>query len=108
VTRRLALALVGVMLAMVIGQEIRLQGVQRQPVTQIRLHESRLVAFLQEIRDENPNTYDSTLLNLARLRDAQAQVQDVRAEEAVVAEQLIMRLTGQVPGSGAAASRPAP
>jgi hypothetical protein len=108
VSRRLALALIGVMLAMVIGQAVRLQGFPSQPVTEIQLHESRLVPFLQEIRHENPGTYDSILLNLARIRDGQAQVQDYQFEEAVVAEQLIARLTGQAPASSAAGARPAP
>jgi ribonuclease D len=102
--RSLAMALVGIMLAVVIGQTIQLSGVKSKPVTEVTLHESRLIAFLQEIRRDNPDTVDSILLNLARIRDAQAQGQDVQLEEVVVAEQLLARLTGQ-PASAAAASQ---
>lgn len=97
--RLFALALVGVMLLVVSGQAVQLRGTQSQPVTEIVLHESRLVPFLQEIRSDNPNSYDSILLNIQRLRDGQAQGQAIELEEAVIAEQLMARLTGQTPMS---------
>jgi hypothetical protein len=103
--RRLAVALVLVMLGVVAGQAWWLSGREARPVTQIELHPSRLVAFLQEIRADNPLTYDSVLLNLTRLRDPQPGAQAVQPEEQVVAEQLLLRLTGEAP---AAAGRPAP
>jgi hypothetical protein len=99
VNRHFALALVGVMLLVVSGQSVQLRGTQSQPVTEIVLHESRLVPFLQEIRSDSPNTYDSILLNIQRLRDGQAQGQAIELEEAVIAEQLMARLTGQTPMS---------
>ena len=104
--RYFALALVGVMLLVVSGQAVQLRGTQSQPVTEIVLHESRLVPFLQEIRSDNPNTYDSILLNIQRLRDGQAQGQAIEPEEAVIAEQLMARLTGQTPMSSVTDARP--
>ncbi len=104
-----AWALVLVMLAMVIGQAVHLRGLQAQPVAEIRLHDSRLVALLQEIRSNDPDTYDSILLNLRRLADASAQGQDVQVEEVAVAEQLLARLTGPIapaPVPAASAARP--
>ncbi len=95
--RLFAVALVGVMLLVVIGQAVLLGRTQSQPVTQIPLHESRLVPFLQEIRGHNPATYDSTVLNLVRLRDGQAQGQNIAQEEAVVAEELLKRLRSPAP-----------
>lgn len=92
--RMLAWSLVAVMLVVVVGQAIHLQGPTIQPVTQIELHDSRLVPFLQEIRSTNPETYDSVLLNLTRIRDGQAQVQNYQLEEQIVAERLIARLAG--------------
>jgi hypothetical protein len=106
VNRHVALALVGVMLLVVSGQAVQLRGTQSQPVTEIVLYESRLVPFLQEIRSDNPNTYDSILLNIQRLRDGQAQGQAIELEEAVIAEQLMARLTGQTPMSSVTGARP--
>ncbi|MCE2657284.1 MAG: hypothetical protein LW854_03425 [Rubrivivax sp.] len=98
--RVLALAFLGVMLAVVLGQAAWLQAHHSRPVTQIELHPSRLVAFMVEIRAHDPQAHDSLLLNLVRLRDHQPGVQQVLQEEVVVAEQLIERLTGQpVPGA---------
>jgi hypothetical protein len=93
--RTLAWTLVLVMLAVVVGQEIKLAGLRAEPVTQITLHESRLLAFLQEIRSHDPLAYDSTVLNLRRLKEAQGQGRDIQAEELVVVEQLLTRLTGK-------------
>lgn len=104
--RHFALALVGVMLLVVSGQAVQLRGTQSHPVTEIVLHESRLVPFLQEIRSDNPNSYDSILLNIQRLRDGQAQGQAIELEEAVIAEQLMARLTGQTPMSSVTDARP--
>lgn len=104
--RHFALTLVGVMLLVVGGQAIQLLGTQSQPVTEIVLHESRLVPFLQEIRSDNPNSYDSILLNIQRLRDGQAQGQAIELEEAVIAEQLMARLTGQTSMSSVMDARP--
>lgn len=101
--RGLAWALVLVMLAMVTGQAVHLRGLQVQPVTEIRLHDSRLVALLQEIRGDDPDTYDSILLNLQRLADAPSQGQAVQSEEVVVAEQLLARLAGRT-GAGNSAT----
>ncbi len=101
--RGLALALIGIMLAVVAGQAVQLQRLQPRPVTEIRLHESRLVTLLQEIRDADPDTHDSLLLNLQRLRDGAAQGQALQPEEVVVAEQLLARLA---PARAAAAARP--
>jgi hypothetical protein len=106
VNRLFALALVGVMLLVVSGQAVQLRGPQSQPVTEIVLHESRLVPFLQEIRSDNPNSYDSILLNIQRLRDGQAQGQAIELEEVVIAEQLMARLTGQTPMSSVTDARP--
>jgi hypothetical protein len=100
------MALVGVMLMVVVGQAVQLRGYESQPVTEIQLHESRLVPFLQEIRSENPATYDSIVLNVARLRDGPAQGQDIQPEEAVIAEQLMARLSGPVVDAGAAGPLP--
>ena len=102
--RGLALALICIMLAVVAGQAVQLQRLQTRPVTEIRLHESRLVTLLQEIRDTDPDTHDSLLLNLQRLRDGAAQGQALQLEEVVVAEQLLARLA---PAGTAAAARPA-
>jgi hypothetical protein len=99
VNRLFALALVGVMLLVVSGQAVQLRSTQSQQVTEIVLHESRLVPFLEEIRSDNPNSYDSILLNIQRLRDGQSQGQAIELEEAVIAEQLMARLTGQTPMS---------
>jgi hypothetical protein len=93
--RTLAWTLVLVMLAVVLGQEFKLAGLRAEPVTQITLHDSRLVAFLHEIQSHDPLAYDSTVLNLRRLQEAQAQGRDVQLEEVVVVEQLLKRLTGQ-------------
>jgi hypothetical protein len=94
VSRYLAFAFVAVMLVTVAAQAVKLRAYERRPVTQISLHESRLVAFLLEIRGGNPLTYDSILLNLSRIRDASPQHQQYLLEERVVAEKLIGRLTG--------------
>ncbi|MBL8327638.1 MAG: hypothetical protein JNJ71_02230 [Rubrivivax sp.] len=102
--RALALALVGIMLAVVAGQAWLLRGLQPQAVNQIALHESRLVAFLQEIRPSQPDTYDSITLNLARLRDAPAQGLNVQFEETVIAEQLLARLAGPAAAPAAPAA----
>lgn len=102
-SRSFALALIGIMLAVVLGQAVQLRGAKVQPVTDITLHESRLVTFLQEIRPSSPDTYDSILLNLTRLRDAQALGQEVQLEEAVVAQQLLARIEGRAAEPGAAA-----
>lgn len=106
-SRRLAFALLAVMLAVVIGQAVLLQRYSSRPVTQITLHDSRLVPFMQEIRAHNPATYDSLLLNLVRIRDARLQGQAVEDEEVLIAEQLIARLVGR-PDADAAAARVAP
>jgi hypothetical protein len=95
VKRVYAVALVAIMLMVVVGQAWLLRGQVPVPVEQVQLHESRLLAFMQEIRQSNPVVYDSLHLNLRRLRDAQAQGADVQVEEALVAEQLLARLTGQ-------------
>jgi hypothetical protein len=81
------------MLVTVVGQEVRLRAYVRRPVTQVDLHESRLVPFLQEIRRDSPLTYDSILLNLSRIRDA-SPPDRYRPEERRVAQVLIARLTG--------------
>jgi hypothetical protein len=94
VNRALAWSLVVVMLLVVAGQAMQLQRASDRPVNQIELHDSRLVPFLQEIRSSNPDTYDSLLLNITRIRDGQAQVQNYQLEEQIVAERLIARLTG--------------
>ena len=90
--RYLAFAVVGVMLFVVAAQAVKLRQYSVQPVTEITLQQSRLIPFLAEIRGANPLTYDSTLLNLARIRDGQPQVQDYKLEERVVAEKLVERL----------------
>lgn len=94
-SRRAAAWVLGVMLAVVLAQGAWLQGRAAPPVTQIELHPSRLVAFLAEIRHTDPETHDSLVLNLQRLRDHQATGQDVLPEEAIVAEQLLRRLQAQ-------------
>jgi hypothetical protein len=93
--RLLALSVLGVMLAVVLGQAAWLSVRESRPVTQIELHPSRLVAFMAEIRAHDPQAHDSLLLNLMRLRDHQPGVQQVLQEEVVVADQLLQRLTGQ-------------
>ena len=115
--RKLAWVLLAVMLLVVAGQAFQLSRYNSQAVKQIQLHESRLLPFLLEIRAANPNTYDSTVLNLERIRDAHAQsqmqarapVQDIQLEEAVVVEQLLARLAGQAsPGITAGSPSKAP
>ncbi len=91
-SRYLAYAFIGIMLFTVVGQAFKLRQYQHNPVTRIALHESRLLAFLLEIRGANPLTYDSIILNISRIRDAQPQLQDYRLEERVVAEKLLERL----------------
>lgn len=91
--RYLAFGVVGVMLLVVAAQAVKLRQYSVKPITEISLRQSRLIPFLAEIRAGNPLTYDSTLLNLARIRDGQPQVQDYKLEERVVAEKLIARLT---------------
>ncbi len=93
-SRGLVVALLVVMLATVAGQAVKLRGIERAPITRVDLHESRLVAFLNEIRRDSPLTYDSTLLNLARVRDASPPERH-RPEERLVAETLLARLTGE-------------
>ncbi len=101
--RKHAWVLLAVMLLVVAGQAVQLSRYEVKPVKQIQLHESRLLPFLREIRQHNPNSYDSTVLNLERIRDTHAQsqmqarapVQDIQLEEAVVVEQLLARLAGQ-------------
>lgn len=93
--RLFAVALVGIMLLVVIGQAVWLGQHQSQPVVEIRLHESRLLTFLNDIQQDNPATYDSTVLNLARIRDGQTQAQNIQLEETAVAEQLLARLAEQ-------------
>lgn len=93
-SRYLAFAFVGIMLFTVAGQVLKLRDYDRLPVTQINLHESRLVPFLLEIRGDNPIAYDSILLNLSRIRDANPQHQQYLLVERVVAEKLLGRLTG--------------
>jgi hypothetical protein len=92
VSRHLIATFLGIMLVTVVGQAVRLREYERRPVSQIDLHESRLVPFLLEIRRESPLTYDSTLLNLSRIRDADREHQH-QPEERVVAQTLIDRLT---------------
>jgi hypothetical protein len=94
VNRHLLAAFVGVMLVTVTGQALKLRQYVHRPVTQVELHESRLVLFLQEIRGESPLTYDSILLNLSRIRDAQPEDR-YRLEERLVAKALIARLEGR-------------
>ena len=106
--RSLALALIGIMLCVVIGQSVQLHRAKPLPVAEIQLHDSRLVTFLQEIRRDDPDAYDSTLLNLARIRDGQALGQELQLEEVVVAEQLLARLTGHAAAGGRAAFGAAP
>ena len=94
-SRYLAYAFVAIMLFTVAGQAVKLQHYQPKPPTkiaQIALHESRLLAFLSEIRRDNRLTYDSIVLNISRIRDSQPQLQDYRLEERVVAEKLLARL----------------
>jgi hypothetical protein len=105
--RSFAAALLVIMLGVVLGQAVRLGGLQRQVVSEITLHPSRLVAFLHEIRRDSPDTYDSILLNLVRIRDGQALGQELQLEEVVVAEQLLARLAGAAPATAAAASQAA-
>lgn len=90
--RFLAFGVVGVMLLVVAAQAVKLRQYSAKPVNEITLQQSRLIPFLAEIRAGNPLTYDSTLLNLARIGDGQPQVQDYKLEERVVAEKLIGRL----------------
>jgi len=92
VNRFLAFGVVGVMLLVVAAQAVKLRQYSAKPVNEITLQQSRLIPFLAEIRAGNPLTYDSTLLNLARIGDGQPQVQDYKLEERVVAEKLIGRL----------------
>jgi hypothetical protein len=103
-SRGLALALIGIMLVVVIGQGVLLRGTQPAAVTEISLHDSRLVGFLHEIRADDPDTYDSILLNLTHLRDGPSQGRPVLLEEAVVAEQLLARLVGPAMAPAEAAS----
>ena len=91
-SRYLAYAFIVIMLCTVVGQAFKLQQYQHNPVTQITLHESRLLPFLSEIRADNPLTYDSILLNISRIRDSQPQLQDYLPEERVVAEKLLQYL----------------
>lgn len=107
-SRRLAWALVAVMLAVVLAQGWLLSRQQPVPVTRIELHDSRLVPFLLEIREHSPATFDSIVLNLSRIRDGQPQVQDHLLEETVIAEQLLARLSaaGPAPASDGASAPP--
>jgi hypothetical protein len=104
--RQLAWALIAIMLLVVAGQALQLSRTRSHSVAQIQLNESRLLPLLQEIRKDNPNTYDSTVLNLQRIRDAhaqtpgQGQAHDIQLEEAVVAEHLLARLAGQQAPTG--------
>ncbi len=94
-SRYLAYAFVAIMLFTVVGQAIKLQHYQPKPSTQIAqiaLYDSRLLAFLSEIRRDNRLTYDSVVLNISRIRDSPPQLQDYRLEERVVAEKLLARL----------------
>lgn len=97
--RYLAYAFVAIMLFTVAGQAIRLRQIESAPsvqiaqITQIALHESRLLAFLAEIRHGNRPTHDNIVLSISRIRDSQPQLQDYRLEERVVAEKLLERLS---------------
>lgn len=91
--RYLVGAFFGIMLFTVAGQAVKLRQYERRPVAQVDLYESRLVPFLQEIRGDSPLVYDSILLNLSRIRDANPQDR-YRPEERLVAEKLIARLSG--------------
>lgn len=94
-SRYLAYAFVAIMLFTVAGQAVKLQRYQASApaqISQIALHESRLLLFLSEIRAGNRQTYDSIVFNISRIRDSQPQLQDYRLEERVVAEKLLERL----------------
>ena len=92
-SRTLVRTFVCIMILTVAGQAVQLRRVDHRPVTQVELHGSRLVPFLQETRRESPLSYDSALLNLTRIRDDESE-RRYRPEERVVAEALIARLTG--------------
>lgn len=97
VHRPLFLALLLVMALVVAGQAWWLSRLKAAAATQaaissVELHESRLLPFLREIRDANPYTHDSVVLNLTRLRDGPSRGQDVTLEESLVAEQLLLQL----------------
>lgn len=91
-SRYLAYAFVAIMLFTVAAQAFKLRQYEPKPVEKVVLHESRLLPFLTEIRAGNRLTYDSTILNISRIRDSQPQLQDYRLEERVVAEKLLEQL----------------
>ena len=93
--RVLAYMFVLAMLITVIGQSIKLQSYDSQPVTEIILHQSRLLPFLADIQTSHPHVYDSIVFNLSRIQPAKRGPERYRFEEILVAEKLLSQLTGQ-------------
>ena len=93
--RVLAYIFVLAMLITVMGQSIKLQSYDAKPVTEIRLHKSRLLPFLADIQTSHPHVYDSIVFNLSRIRPAKRGPERYRFEEILVAEKLLNQLTGQ-------------
>ncbi len=91
--RFLAYFFVGLMLLTVVGQAFKLQSYSAQPITEVKLYESRLLAFLIEIQSTQPHIYDSILLNLSRIQPATRGPERYRQEEITVAQTLLQRLT---------------
>ena len=87
--RLLAYSFIAVLVVMAVGQEVKLRGYPDASVTEITLHESRLIPFLYDIQDAQPQVYESVLLNLSRIQRARGH----QFEEVVVAEKLLQRLT---------------
>ena len=90
--RFLAYLFVGTMVVTVIGQGVKLLTYNQEPISDVILHESRLLPFLYEIQDSEPQVYEDTLLNLSRIRPAERGPDRYQFEEIVVAETLIQRL----------------
>jgi hypothetical protein len=92
-SRPLAYLFIAVLVFTAVGQEVKLRSYDHANVTEITLHESRLIPFLYEIQNAQPVVYESILLNLSRIQHPRGH----QLEEVVVAEQLIRRLTGAAP-----------
>ncbi len=90
--RSLAYITTGLMLTIAVCQGVHLRTYHAEPVTEIALHESRLIPFLHEIQHSDPHVFESILFNLSRIQPAKRGQERYLFEEIVIAEQLQQRL----------------